>query len=83
MKILYFAWIREKIGHEAETLTPPRMVETVADLLDWLEARSPAHAEALSDRTHIRTALDMHFAAHDAPLGAAQEIAIFPPVTGG
>lgn len=83
MQILYFAWIREKIGKESETLAPPRMVETVSDLLDWLEARSPAHAEALSDRQYIRTALDQHFAQPETHIAGATEIAIFPPVTGG
>jgi molybdopterin synthase sulfur carrier subunit len=83
MKILYFAWVREIIGKDSESLEPPRMVETVSDLLDWLEARSPAHAEALSDRPNIRTALDQHFAQPETPIAGAKEIAIFPPVTGG
>lgn len=83
MDILYFAWVREKIGRESESLTPPPYVETVSDLLDWLQARSPAHAAALSDRANIRTALDQHFANPDAPIAGAKEIAIFPPVTGG
>ncbi len=83
MTVLYFAWVREQIGVDEETLTPPASVETVADLLDWLAARSPNHAAALADRTAIRVALDQDFAQPDTPLGTAQEVAIFPPVTGG
>ena len=81
--MLYFAWVREKIGLDQETLTPPASVETVADLLDWLAARSPNHAAALEDRSAIRVALDQDFAGADTPLGSPQEVAIFPPVTGG
>lgn len=83
MQILYFAWVREIIGLESETVQPPESLATIADLLDWLEARSPAHAQALSDRANIRTALDMRFAPPETPLEGAREIAIFPPVTGG
>ncbi|MBB6228425.1 molybdopterin synthase sulfur carrier subunit [Polymorphobacter multimanifer] len=81
--MLYFAWVREAIGADQETLTPPPTVETVADLLDWLAARSPNHAAALADRTAIRVALDQDFAQADTPIGTAQEVAIFPPITGG
>jgi molybdopterin synthase sulfur carrier subunit len=83
LNIVYFAWVREKIGKESETLTPPQEVETIADLLDWLQARSPNHAAALSDRANIRTAIDQNFASPQTPLAGAKEIAIFPPVTGG
>jgi molybdopterin synthase sulfur carrier subunit len=83
MTILYFAWVREQIGVDQEQHTPPPSVETIADLLDWLATRSPAHAAALFDRTHIRTAVDQNFAGPEALLGTATEVAIFPPVTGG
>ena len=82
MEILYFAWVRERIGVGAETLDPPQ-VATVTDLLDWLATRSPGHAAALADRSAIRVAIDQDFAAMDAPIAGAREIAIFPPVTGG
>ena len=83
MTILYFAWVREQIGTDAEELTPPPGLNTVADLLDWLATRSPGHATALSDRTRIRVALDDEFAAPESLLGMTQEMAVFPPVTGG
>lgn len=81
--ILYFAWVREAIGVDAETLALPAAVTTVAGLLDWLAQRSPGHATALADRSRIRVAVDQAFAGPDTPVEAAREIAIFPPVTGG
>jgi molybdopterin synthase sulfur carrier subunit len=81
--LLYFAWVRERVGTDTETLTPPASVTDVAALLDWLAARSPGHAAALADRSRIRVAVDQQFAGPETPLAGAREIAIFPPVTGG
>jgi molybdopterin synthase sulfur carrier subunit len=83
MEILYFAWVRERIGTGAETLDIPGDVATVAALLDWLATRSPGHAAALADRSAIRVAVDQDFVGDVAPIIGAREIAIFPPVTGG
>lgn len=83
VEILYFAWVREKVGLDAETLALPAAITTVAALLDWLSARSAGHAEALADRSRIRVAVDQQFAGPDTPVTGAREIAIFPPVTGG
>lgn len=83
VQLLYFAWVRELVGTEAETLALPADVGTVAALLDWLAARSEGHAAALADRARIRVAVDQNFAAPGTPLAGAREIAIFPPVTGG
>jgi molybdopterin synthase sulfur carrier subunit len=83
MEILYFAWVRERIGVAAESLIPPAEVATVSGLLDWLATCSPGHAAALADRSAIRVALDQDFVGFDAPIAGAREIAIFPPVTGG
>jgi molybdopterin synthase sulfur carrier subunit len=81
--LLYFAWVRERIGSGGERLVLPDGLSTVADLLDWLATRSPGHAAALADRGAIRIAMDEDFVSADAPLGNPREIAIFPPVTGG
>ena len=83
MKLLYFAWVRERIGQAEEDVVLPDTVATVADLLDWLAARSPGHAAALADRGAVRVGVDQAFAGTDAPITGASEIAIFPPVTGG
>ena len=83
MDLLYFAWVRERVGTGHEHVDPPEAVRTVADLVDWLSKRSPGHAAAFADLTQLRAAVDQRFVALDSPLGAAREVAIFPPVTGG
>ncbi len=83
MKLLYFAWLRQKIGVGDETIDLPHNVQTVAQLLDWLEARGPEFAHALEDRDAIKVAVNQTFAQGDAPLTNQDEVALFPPVTGG
>jgi molybdopterin synthase sulfur carrier subunit len=83
IRMVYFAWVRERIGTGEETIDPPASVVTVADLIDWLADTSTPHAEAFENRARLRAAIDQDFVALDTPIGAAQEIAIFPPVTGG
>jgi molybdopterin synthase sulfur carrier subunit len=83
VELVYFAWVRERIGCDSEQVAPPADVTTVAALLDWLAARSSGHAAALSDRDAIRVAIDQDFVGMGASIAGAQEIAIFPPVTGG
>ncbi|HSX57410.1 MAG TPA: molybdopterin converting factor subunit 1 [Sphingomonas sp.] len=83
MQLLYFAWVRERIGTGEETVEPPEAVRTVADLADWLKDRSPGHAEALMDLTKLRAAVDQRFVPLDSELDTAKEVAFFPPVTGG
>ncbi|RZF64111.1 molybdopterin converting factor subunit 1 [Sphingomonas populi] len=82
-EILYFAWVREKIGTGAETLDLPAGLTSVGDLVAWLAGRSPGHAEAFADPARLRAAVDQTFVPLDAPLGRPREVAIFPPVTGG
>lgn len=83
MRIRYFAWLREKTGTAEEELSPPDEVRTVRELVAWLQRRGPGHAAAFGDARLVRCAIDQEFADADAPLGGAQEIAFFPPVTGG
>ena len=83
VELLYFAWVREAIGVDTETLTLPTDVTNIATLLDWLATRSAGHATALADRARIRVAVDQNLATAETPLAGAREIAIFPPVTGG
>jgi len=83
MRVLYFAWLRERIGVGSEEVSPPDTVATVADLVDWLRAREPRYAAAFEDTAAIRVAVDQEQADFDAPLAGVREVALFPPVTGG
>ena len=83
MKILYFAWLREKAGVAAEDVTPPETVTTVAELMAWLKARGGGHAEAFADGSMVRVAVNQEHVGPDHPVAAGDEIAFFPPVTGG
>lgn len=83
MKVVYFAWVRERIGKAEETVAPPASVATVADLIAWLATRGEEYASAFEQPGVIRAAIDhVHVKAHTAIAGA-REIAFFPPMTGG
>jgi molybdopterin synthase sulfur carrier subunit len=81
--ILYFSWVKEKVGRGEDSLTPPATVTTVAALMDWLATLSPGHAAAFADRRMIKTAVDQVHVDHNTALAGAREVAFFPPVTGG
>jgi molybdopterin synthase sulfur carrier subunit len=83
MKILYFAWVRQKTGIAEEDVQPPAEVATVADLIEWLRGRGPEFAHAFEDLRVIRAAVDQVHAQPGTAIGDAREIAFFPPVTGG
>lgn len=83
MKILYFAWVRERTGRAEEELAPPASVTTVAGLMEWLKSRGPEYESAFADAAAIRAAVDLTHVKHDAPIAGAREIAFFPPMTGG
>ena len=83
IELLYFAWVREAIGRDGETVEPPADVRDVAALLDWLATQGEGYAEAFADRARLRCAIDQQFTTLDAAIAGAKEIAIFPPVTGG
>lgn len=83
MKLLYFAWLRTKTGIAEETLALPAGVATVADLIAHLKARGGGFAEAFQDLSCVRVAVNQEFAELDQPVAAGDEVALFPPVTGG
>jgi molybdopterin synthase sulfur carrier subunit len=83
MKAVYFASVRERIGLTEEEIAPPAGVATIADLIAWLSARGEGYAAAFANAATIRAAIDQNHARPDAPIGAAREIAFFPPMTGG
>jgi molybdopterin synthase sulfur carrier subunit len=82
-KLVYFAWVRERVGKTDETAELPPSIVTVADLLAWQAARGEEYEHAFQHASIIRVALDRKHARHDAPIAGAREIAFFPPMTGG
>ena len=83
MKVLYFAWLRERLNRGSDEVDPPASVITIADLIDWLAARDEAFALAVQKRSLIKAARDARLVPHDTPIKDAQVIAFFPPMTGG
>lgn len=83
VKLLYFAWVREKIGKAEEVLDLPAGIVTVADLVAWLKAQGPEYAEAFARPGVVRAAIDRKHVQPASPIAGAREIALFPPVTGG
>ena len=83
MKLMYFAWLRAKIGTATEELSPPAEVADVAGLIDWLKTRGPTYAEALANPEVVRVAVNHEYVGPDHPLAPGDEVALFPPVTGG
>lgn len=83
MKLVYFAWVRERIGKSEEVLDIPADIRDVAGLLDWLAAKGDGYAAALEQRKIIRVAVNRSHVSHDTPLPTDGEIALFPPMTGG
>lgn len=83
MKLLYFAWLKAKTGLSEEDVSPPAEVTTVGALLEWLKQRSAGHAEALADLDAVRVAVNQEYADPKDPVAEGDEVALFPPVTGG
>ncbi len=81
VEVLYFAWVRERIGLPREKLQTE--AATVADLIAELVAREDRYAMAFADLASLRVALDQELASFDAPLAGVREVAFFPPMTGG
>ncbi|MBM1220383.1 molybdopterin converting factor subunit 1 [Ponticoccus sp. SC2-23] len=81
MNVLYFAWVRERIGLPRETVETE--AATVAALVEELKAREERYAAAFADISALRVALDQELADFDAPLAGVREVAFFPPMTGG
>lgn len=83
MKLLYFAWVRERVGRADEEAQAPPGVATVADLVSWLRTRGPEYERAFEAGSSVRAAIDKRHVKPDAPIAGAREIAFFPPMTGG
>jgi molybdopterin synthase sulfur carrier subunit len=83
MKLIYFAWVRERIGKAEEDLDLPASVSTVRELLAWLKAQGPGYEAALEHPGAIRVAINQEHSDHGERIAGAREIALFPPMTGG
>ena len=83
MKILYFAWLRERLDRGEEEVTPPANVVTVSDLIGWLRSRDEAADLAMQKPEIIKAAIDAKIVPHTALIAGAKVIALFPPMTGG
>ena len=83
LSVLYFAWLRERIGLVGEQVVLPGNVTTVAGLMDHLAGLGPGHAAAFRNRTAIRCAVNQEFTAASDAVRPGDEVAFFPPVTGG
>ncbi len=83
IKLVYFAWVRERVGKPDELVEPPAGVSTIGELIQWLQGRGEEYAHAFENGPLIRAAIDRTHAKHDASIVGAREIAFFPPMTGG
>ncbi|MFZ5931651.1 MAG: molybdopterin converting factor subunit 1 [Pseudomonadota bacterium] len=83
MKLLYFAWVRSRIGIAEEDITPPGDVTNVTTLIEWLRMRGAGYALAFADLDALRVAVNQEHESFDAAIKQGDEIAFFPPVTGG
>lgn len=83
MQLLYFAWIREKAGVPGEQVSPPASVADVSELVGWLRERGGGPANALADLRMVRVAVNQEHVGLDHPVHPGDEVAFFPPVTGG
>ena len=83
MKLVYFAWVRERIGVADEHVDVPASIVTISDLIVWLIARGENYAYAFENAATIRAAIDKMHVKHHTAIANAREIAFFPPMTGG
>ncbi|MBV1706377.1 MAG: molybdopterin converting factor subunit 1 [Hyphomicrobiales bacterium] len=83
MRLVYFAWVRERIGRASEDIDLPADVRSVDDVIDFLVARGDDYAHAFAARKSIRAALDKAHVSSSTPIAGARELAFFPPMTGG
>jgi molybdopterin synthase sulfur carrier subunit len=83
VKLLYFAWVRERVGKPEEEVDLPAEVATVEDLMAWLSRRGDEYAHAFENPKVIRAAVDRAHVKAETAITGAREIAFFPPMTGG
>ena len=83
MRLLHFAWLKNLVGTDAEEVSPPADVRDLRGLLDWQRSRGEGYTEAFADLAAIRVAINQDYAKPSDPVAPGDEVAFFPPVTGG
>ncbi len=83
LRLLYFAWLRERLGRAEEQIAVPDGVRSVGALLAWLRDRGDAFATVFAPGSPVRCAVNQDFAGPETPVAPGDEVAFFPPVTGG
>ena len=83
MKLLYFAWVRQKVGRGEEDVEVPATVRTAGELLTWLRGRGGGYADAFAEPARIRIAVNQEHGGPGSAVRQGDEVAFFPPVTGG
>ena len=83
MQLLYFGWVRTRIGTGSEEIDLPAEISDVRALIEWLQSRGQNYLDALKEIDSIRIAVNQELAELDAPVAGADEVAVFPPMTGG
>jgi molybdopterin synthase sulfur carrier subunit len=83
MKVLYFAWLRERLNRASDEVLPPPEVVTLADLVNWLRSQDEALDLAMANQAIFKLSRDARIVPWDTPLAGAREVAILPPMTGG
>ena len=83
MNILYFSWIKDKLGKAKENITVDQNIKSVAELITFLESKDETYKEVFKDMSSIRVSINMETANMDDPISINDEIAFFPPMTGG
>ena len=83
VKVVYFAWVRERIGKGEEELEIPAEVKTAGELVTWLATLGEGYEEALRSPKAIRVAVNQEHIEHNESIAGAREVGIFPPMTGG
>ncbi|WIY51856.1 MoaD/ThiS family protein [Devosia sp. YIM 151766] len=83
MKVLYFAWLRERLNRASDEVAPPADVVTLDDLVHWLRSQDEALDLAMENPAIFKLSLNARIVPGDTPIAGASEIAILPPMTGG
>ena len=83
MKVYYFAWVRDKIGLESEEFDLPTHIKTAGEFIEWFKSRGDAYAEVISASNTVKMAVNHEYAGPKHPIMNDDEVALFPPVTGG